>query len=100
MATNNGGRRPGAGRKPKAVEDQSQSVLAELFDKEAERLVVANMLALASTDNKQAVGAATWLWDRKYGKVKEKVEHDGGLTIRVEYAEPDISATEATPEPA
>ena len=71
----NGGARPGAGRKRKIVEDASQSVLLELFDREAESQIVNNMIAIASSRlERQAVQAATWLWDRRYGKITEKTE--------------------------
>ena len=72
MTAKNGGKRPGSGRKPKPIEDKSQSVLVELFDEDAERLVITNMIALASLETKQAVPAATWLWDRKYGKLGDR----------------------------
>lgn len=70
--SNNGGKRPGSGRKPKPVEDKSQSVLAELFNEAAERMVIINMIALASVESKSAVPAASWLWDRKYGKLADR----------------------------
>lgn len=57
--------------------------MAELFDEAAERRVVRAMIAAAARD--KSVAAATWLWDRKYGKVKEQIEQSGGLTIRFEY---------------
>lgn len=76
----------GPGRPPKAVEDAKQSVLARLFDEKAEEGVVRAVIRKAKQGD---VAAATWLWDRKYGKVKDQVEQSGGLTIRVEYADPD-----------
>jgi uncharacterized protein DUF5681 len=60
------------GRPKKVVEDAQQDILAELFNADAERLVIANMIALASLETKQAVPAATWLWDRKYGKLGDR----------------------------
>ena len=78
-----------AGRPPKPVEDAQHSVLVELFDEAAERAVVSNMIAIAKRKTPEsassAISAATWLWDRKYGKVKEKIEHsgpDGGPVVR------------------
>lgn len=94
------GNKGGPGRPKKIVEEAQQSILEQLFNAEAERMVIVNMIALASLEGKQAVPAATWLWDRKYGKVKEKVEHDGGLTIRVEYADVDSDTSQTTPRPA
>lgn len=79
---NNGGRRPGAGRKPKPVEDAQHSVLLALFDAEAERRVVAAQIAKAETGD---TPAATWLWDRKYGRVKDQVEATADVLIRVRY---------------
>jgi hypothetical protein len=82
---NNGGRRPGAGRKPKPVEDAQHSVLLTLFDADAERRVVLNLIELASTPNPAAVSAAKELFDRKYGIVKDTVETSGDVLIRVRY---------------
>lgn len=76
----------GPGRPPKVVEDAKQSVLLKLFDEKAETRVVKAMIGRAASGD---VAAATWLWDRKYGKVREHVEQSGGLTIRVEYATSD-----------
>ena len=91
------------GRPKKVVEDAKQSILLTAFDAEAERLIVENMIAIAQARggfgaSPAAISAATWLWDRKYGKVKEQVEQSGGLTIRVEYADLDIDVAAATPE--
>lgn len=84
-----GGRRPGSGRKPKPIEDAQHSVLLEAFDAEAERAVVLNMIEIAKSQNPapgcSPVAAATWLWDRKYGKPKDRVEASGGITIKVVY---------------
>jgi hypothetical protein len=77
-----------AGRPRRQVEDAQQSVLFELFDGEQERAVIANMIALASTESRQAVAAATWLWERKYGKIgAPKEDPDPETVIRVEYAD-------------
>lgn len=99
---NNGGPRPGAGRPAKALEDASQSVLLELFNEKEEKAIVKNMIENAkragATSAPSAISAATWLWDRKYGKVKDQIEQSGGLTIKVVYAEPGSTTdpTEAT----
>jgi hypothetical protein len=73
---NRGGKRIGAGRPHKAVEDATQSILLELFDERAERQIVEAMIkrAVWSASDSASVSAATWLWDRKYGKVTEKTE--------------------------
>lgn len=65
------------GRPPKPVEDAKHSVLLELFDADAERAVIKNMLAKAkSRRDPAAVSAATWLWERKYGKVPDQLIAD------------------------
>lgn len=71
-----GGARPGSGRKPKPVENATHSVLLELFNEQAERDIVAAMISRAvwSASDSASVNAATWLWDRKYGKVTDKTE--------------------------
>lgn len=86
------------GRPPKVVEDATQSILLTVFDAEAERAVIEAQIDIAKTRGMGSTAAATWLWDRKYGKVKEQVEQSGGLTIRVEYADLDVDIAAATPE--
>lgn len=75
-----------AGRPPKVVEDAKQSVLLELFNEAEERAVVKNMLAIAKRKSAMtsaaAISAATWLWDRKYGKVKEQLELSGEIGVK------------------
>jgi hypothetical protein len=78
---NNGGARPGAGRKPKVVEDAQTSVLFELFDEKAERAVILAQIRVAKRGD---TTAATWLWDRKYGKVKDRVDQHTTLRIVIE----------------
>lgn len=79
------------GRPPKAVEDASRSVLLELFNEKEERAIVANMIANAKrkgiTAAPSATTAATWLWDRKYGKVKERTEISGPDNGPIELAD-------------
>jgi len=83
------GHPPMGGRPPKPVEDATRSVLLELFDEAAERAIVENMIANAKRKGVQAadssIKASTWLWDRKYGKPKEFVEHSGGIEVRKGY---------------
>ena len=66
------GNKGGPGRPKKIVEAADQSLLEKLFDAEAEAMVIVNMITLASTESKAAVPAATWLWDRKYGKLGDR----------------------------
>ena len=72
----------GPGRPPKAVEDAKHSVLLTLFDEKAETRVVKAMITKAAGGDVQA---ATCLWDRKCGKIKEQVEASGDVLIRVRY---------------
>lgn len=76
------------GRAPRIVEDAQLSVLNEVFSIPAERAVVGSMLKQAK---KGDVSAATWLWDRKYGKVTDRVETNGEMTIRVRYIDDENS---------
>lgn len=69
------------GRKPRAVEDAQKSVLFELFDEKAERAVILAQIRVAK---KGDTTAATWLWDRKYGKVKDRVDQNTTLRIVIE----------------
>lgn len=76
----------GPGRPPKVIEDAAQSVLLELFNEKEERAIVANMIVNAKRKGVQAApsatNAATWLWDRKYGKVKDQIEHSGSVDVK------------------
>lgn len=71
-----------SGRPPKPVEEARQSVLLRLFDEQAEIAVVKAQITKAKRGD---TVAATWLWDRKYGKVKEQVENSGSIHILVTY---------------
>src|ERR1044072_6814140 len=66
-----------AGRPPKVVEDAQRSVLLELCNEAEERAIVRNMIANAKRKGvlaaPSATSAATWLWDRKDGKVKHEI---------------------------
>lgn len=81
------------GRPKKPVEDAKQSILLAAFDAEAEQAVVLNMIDIAKSKNPapgcSPVSAATWLWDRKYGKVKDRSEVEGDIIIRVRYDDID-----------
>lgn len=76
----------GPGRPPKVVEDAKQSVLLDLFNEKEERAIVLNMIANAKRKGvvaaPSATAAATWLWDRKYGKVTDKIEHSGSVDLK------------------
>lgn len=76
----------GPGRPPKVVEDAQRSVLLELFNEREERAIVATMIANAKRRGTAAapaaISAATWLWDRKYGKVKDHVELSGEVAVK------------------
>ena len=74
------------GRPKKAVEDAKHSLLLVLFDDQAEREIILNMVRLAKSKNittaPSSINAATWLWDRKYGKVKEQMELSGSIDVK------------------
>ena len=89
----------GPGRPPKPVEDARQSVLLRLFNEAAEEAVVKAQLREAK---KGDTAAATWLWDRKYGKVRGHIEQSGIVRYIVEYADPsppDQTTPGAAPDP-
>lgn len=81
------------GRPPKIVEDAQHSVLNEIFNETEERAVVKAQVRQAK---KGDTTAATWLWDRKYGKLKDRVAQSGELVIRYEYVDPDTDDPEAS----
>jgi hypothetical protein len=73
-----------AGRKPRVVEDAELSLLARLFDAEAEQRVIRAMIEAAVGGD---VAAFKALYERKYGRVKDIVEEKSEVTVRVEYAD-------------
>lgn len=74
------------GRPKRAVEEARASILKDIFDEKAERAVIQNMLRIAQlkglTTNGVAINAATWLWDRAYGKPKEYLELDANVDVK------------------
>lgn len=65
-------------------------MLLDLFDEQAERDVVKNMIAIAKQRggfgaSPAAIQAATWLWERKYGKLTETTKNDTTQRIIVVY---------------
>jgi len=85
----------GPGRPPKPVEDARKSVLLELFNEQAERDVVNAQIRVAK---KGDTSAATWLWDRKYGKVKDVIDQE--MIVRVVRERYDRGHSTADPSPA
>ena len=73
-----------AGRAPRVVEDATQSVLARLFDAEAEQRVILAMIAAACDGD---VAAFKALYERKYGRVKDIIEEKSEVTVHVVYAD-------------
>lgn len=71
-----------SGRPPRIVEQAQRDLLLKLYDEKAETAVIRNMIAKAKSRNdSQAVAAATWLDERKYGKLKERLEHSGHVDV-------------------
>lgn len=84
---------PGPGRPKKIIEDATQSLLLELFDDKAEAKVIRAQIREAE---KGSTFAATWLWDRKYGKVKDHIDHE--MIVRViRNGGAGYSASDASP---
>lgn len=83
-----------AGRSPRVIEQARQSVLLDMFNVTAERKVVKAMIDKAATGD---VGAATWIWDRVYGKVTDKVEQDNSGTMTIEIVYADRNTDDAPP---
>jgi hypothetical protein len=87
-----GGARPGAGRKPKAVEDDLLGFWQREMTIEKRQAIVNRFYEIALGDDlKAAVSAGTLLLAYSVGKPTEKHEHsgDGGgpIILKVEYAE-------------
>ena len=77
-----------SGRPARAVEEARLSVLARIFDEAAEeRVILAQIMLACDPDRKGSNAAAKWLFDRKYGPVRQVEEADRETVIRVVYEE-------------
>lgn len=78
-----GGLRPGAGRKPKAVEEQTRKVkqnfAGSILSDELEKRYWTQ--ALQSSNEKVAIDALKALTEFKHGKAKQAIEIDGKLDV-------------------
>jgi hypothetical protein len=78
----NGGSRPGAGRKSKSLEDDLRKRLEKALKGEGNKSRLDEIFAQLVQDSlaagfKTRHAARAMLFDRLYGKAKEKVEHTG-----------------------
>lgn len=81
-----GGKRPGAGRKPKRDEDDQRALIARALPIKKQEALVNRMYEIAMGDNlKAAVTAGSLLLAYSLGKPVDKVHHlgDGGGPIEV-----------------
>lgn len=73
-----GGKRVGAGRKPKADEIGIAVLLDKAFPQSEREAVVVNLIRIAKGDDlKAAVSASSLLLNYTFGKPTEKHEHSG-----------------------
>lgn len=92
---NNGGKRPGAGRKPKADEEELLEILEQAWPKKD---VIAAIKAIAERAMMGDLAALTLLLAYKYGKPKEKHELSGPdgsppvVNLIIETAKPKTPA--------
>lgn len=79
----------GAGRKPRATEDD---FLALLDDAVTAQDWIEIINKAKSQAKKGDAIARAWLTDRRFGKVKQPIDQNnsGSVKIVVEYADPDI----------
>lgn len=85
-----GGKRAGAGRKPKREEDRQVAVISRGLPTEKQEALIQRMYDIAMGDNlKAAVSAATTLLAYALGRPTEKHEHGGKnggpITIKIVY---------------
>ena len=73
----NGGARPGAGRKPKALVLELHGLLSEAWPMDRRRLAIENLADLAESDSKAAVEASKTLLAYAYGKPIDRKEISG-----------------------
>jgi hypothetical protein len=73
-STNHGGKRPGAGRRPKRQSEELQRLLKKAWPKDAREAVIRKMSEEAQAGN---VKAATLLLNYEFGKPVERQEITG-----------------------
>lgn len=90
MANGHGGRRPGAGRKPKDIAEwrrKMEKVFASRISEDDAEQIVDRWVARAKAGDP----ASLWLIDRIFGKLRDesKVTHEqtGGVRVEVVYAD-------------
>src|SRR6476660_530382 len=88
---NNGGARPGAGRKRKADELELQSLLIQAWPPEARQAALDRLAQKADSDRGDSLDALKLLLAYAYGKPIERQEHSGELTVVKGYATKDAS---------
>lgn len=84
------------GRSPRPVEVKEHARFRKHFGPSAEADVVKAVIAAAKEGNLQA---ATWLWERKYGKPSDQPQPSRPTTIRVEYGDHQPAVPPALPAP-
>jgi hypothetical protein len=86
---NNGGARPGSGRKRKADELELQSLLISAWPPEARQAALDRLSQKADSDRGDSLDALKLLLAYAYGKPIERQEHSGELTVVKGYATKD-----------
>jgi hypothetical protein len=91
-----GGKRPGAGRKAKKVEELQTGFIAKNLSEDKCKLIIDRMIEIALGDNeKAAVTAGFGLLAYAFGKPTEKHEHSGS-DIPIEIVISHVTGTKAT----
>ncbi len=84
MANGRGGRRPGAGRKPKDAELRQLDIIDAAWPEEDQKAAVAAVAKRAGRGDVQAFDS---LWKKRYGERPAEQHHTGKVKIIVEYAD-------------
>lgn len=87
MANGHGGRRPGAGRKPKAHDIELHGILSDVWPAEKRHAALQRVADVADSDRGDALDAIKLLLAYAYGKPIDRQEHSGAVTIVKGYAD-------------
>lgn len=87
MANGHGGRRPGAGRKPKAHDIELHGLLGDAWPQEKRLAALQKVAEMAESGRADALDAIKLLLAYAYGKPIDRQEISGGIVVEKGYTD-------------